>query len=227
VGHDEEGRLTGALRARPHSLVLLDEVEKAHPRVLDVFLQLFDAGRLTDARGRTADARHAVFVMTSNLGAEVPRERLGFAAPTRPKATPADGPGPGAASASPSASADADLRRFFRPELLNRIDEIVAFRALDARDIARVVTREIEELGAAVSRRHGVSLSAEGEAVAFVAQQAVRSGPGAREAQRTVERLVEGPLSSLVLSGKLTRSKAWRLLYDEGGVYLLPDVSPS
>ena len=78
VGHDEEGRLTGALRARPHSLLLLDEVEKAHPRVLDVFLQLFDAGRLTDSRGRTADARHAVVVMTSNLGGEPPPARHGL-----------------------------------------------------------------------------------------------------------------------------------------------------
>ena len=212
VGHDEEGRLTGALRKRPHSLLLLDEVEKAHPRVLDVFLQLFDAGRLTDARGRTADARHAVVVMTSNLGGETAPEPMGFAAAS---------PTPAARTADARAEA---LRRFFRPELLNRIDEVVAFHALPEAVVARIVARVLEELAAAVKHRHHVSLECSPEALAFIAAEAVRSGPGAREARRAVQRLVEAPLSSLVLSAKLKNHKVWRLVYDEGGVYLLPDA---
>ena len=212
VGHDEEGRLTGALRKRPHSLLLLDAVEKAHPRVLDVFLQLFDAGRLTDARGRTADARHAVVVMTSNLGGEATPEPMGFAAASPP---------PAARAAEAAAEA---LRRFFRPELLNRIDEVVAFHALPPAVVGRIVARVLEELATAVTRRHGVSLGCADEAVAFITREAVRSGPGAREARRAVQRLVEAPLSSLVLSGKLEKHKEWRLTYDEGGVYLLPDA---
>ena len=212
VGHDEEGRLTGALRARPHSLLLLDEVEKAHPRVLDVFLQLFDAGRLTDSRGRTADARHAVVVMTSNLGGETPPLPMGFAAA-----------GPSPAARAKDAAGEA-LRQFFRPELLNRIDEVVAFQALPAAEVGRIVGRVLEELAAAAARRHEVTLHWAPEAVSFIALEAVRSGPGAREARRAVQRLVEGPLSSLVLAGKLQKHKAWRLSYDEGGVYLLPDA---
>ena len=211
VGHEDEGRLTRALRTKPHALLLLDEVEKAHPRVLDVFLQLFDAGRLTDAQGRTADARHAVVVMTSNLGAEAPRERVGFAGGAAPQA------------AGQGGTAAPELRRHFRPELLNRIDEIVTYRPLDPADVARIVGRVLDELAAAVGRRHGVRLSVAQDAVGFVADEAARAGPGAREARRTVERLVEAPLSALVLSGKLSRHPAWRVVYDEGGAYLLPD----
>jgi ATP-dependent Clp protease ATP-binding subunit ClpC len=205
VGHDEEGRLTGAIRSKPHALLLLDEVEKAHPRVLDVFLQLFDEGRLTDAKGRTADGRHLVVVMTSNLGTAAPRTVPGFVAPATPP------------------SSGGDLRSVFRLEMLNRIDEIVTFRELDKDDVEMIVGRFLAELTSAVERRHGVRIRVTPEAARFAAGQAALSGPGARAARRTVERLVNGPLSALVLTGKLTRHTAWVAVYDEGGIYLLPE----
>ena len=115
IGHEEEGQLTGSLRSRPFSVVLLDEIEKAHPRVLDMFLQVFDEGRLTDAKGRTVDARNAIFVLTSNL---VPsgKQTLGF------------GPGKEPASAQPT-----EVALPFRPEFINRIDEQILFRHLTRR----------------------------------------------------------------------------------------------
>jgi ATP-dependent Clp protease ATP-binding subunit ClpC len=202
----EEGRLTDAIRTKPHAMLLLDEVEKAHPRVLDVFLRLFDEGRLTDSSGRVADGRNLVVVMTSNLGTA-----------SRPV------PSPAAAGPDDSGRTRADLRGVFRLELVNRIDEIVTFRALDPDDVEMIVGRALADLTYAVERRHGVRVRVTPEAARFAAQQAALSAPGARGAKRTVERLVHGPLSALVLTGKLTRHTSWAAVYDEGGIYLLPE----
>ncbi len=206
AGQFEEGRLADAIRTKPRALLLLDEVEKAHPRVLEVFLRLFDEGRLVDSTGRIADGRHLVVVLTSNLGS-ASRPDSGSAAP-----------GP-----NDSGQARADLRGVFRMELMNRIDEIVTFRALDADDVEMIVGRALDELTTAVERRHGVRVRVTPEAARFAAQQAALAAPGARGAKRTVERLVHGPLSALVLTGKLTRHTSWAAVYDEGGIYLLPE----
>jgi ATP-dependent Clp protease ATP-binding subunit ClpC len=207
VGHEEEGQLTDAIRSKPHALLLLDEVEKAHPRVLDVFLQLFDEGRLTDAKGRPADGRQLVVVMTSNLGATGVRPAPGFIR---------QGP-------NDSAPPAPDLRGVFRLELLNRINEIITFRELDLDDVEAIVGRALAELTSAVEHRHGVRVRVTPEAARFAAQQTTLASPGARGARRTVERLVNGPLGALVLTGKLTRHTAWVVVYDEGGIYLLPE----
>jgi ATP-dependent Clp protease ATP-binding subunit ClpA len=194
-GPEREGRLTMALRQKPQALLLLDEVEKAHPRVLEVFLRMFDAGQVADARGRTADARQLVVVMTSNPGATV-------------------------GSAAPS---EDELRKVFGLELLNRVDEVVYFRNLDPDDVEMIVGRALADLTSAVERRHSVRVRVTPEAARFAAQQAVDAAPGARGAKRTVERLIHGPLGALVLTGKLTRHTSWVAVYDEGGIYLLPE----
>ncbi len=211
VGHREEGQLTGGLRRDPWTLVLFDEVEKAHPRVLDVCLQLFDEGRLTDAAGRTADARHAIVVMTSNLGSATSAPAAGFTA------TPAVGGG---------AAAVEEARRFFRPELLNRIDEQVLFAPLAREAAAEVVRRQLAALAEDVQARHGVRLRIEPEALDLIAREAWSPEHGARAAQRAIDRLVRAPLSSLLLAGKLARHPAWHVVHDEGGLYVLPDDSP-
>ncbi len=121
VGHDEPGQLTQPLREHPHSVVLLDEIEKAHPEALDLFLQLFDEGRLTDSHGRVADGRHAIFIMTSNLGAGGKSQRsMGFAAQS---------------TVSNKSTDNSAIVGFFRPEFLNRIDRIVRFRSLELDDL--------------------------------------------------------------------------------------------
>jgi len=186
AGPGAEGRLADAIRRKPRALLLLDEVEKAHPRVLDVFLHLLVEGRLIDAKGRTADGSGLVVVMTSNLTALGPRSVL-------------------------------------RVDLLSRVDEIVSFRDLDPADVEGVVGRDLAEVTSAVERRHGIRVRVTPGASRFAAQQAALAAPGASGARRAVERLVQGPLSALVLTGKLTRHTAWVVVYDEGGVYLLPE----
>jgi ATP-binding cassette subfamily B protein len=116
-----------------------------------------------------------------------------------------------------------DLRSVFGLELVNRIDEVVTFQPLDADDVQMIVGRALADLTSAVERRHGVRVRVTPEAARFAAQQAAVAAPGARGATRTVERLVHGPLSALVLTGKLTRHTSWAAVYDEGGIYLLPE----
>jgi ATP-dependent Clp protease ATP-binding subunit ClpA len=150
---------------------------------------------VADARGRLADARQLVVVMTSNPGAAV-------------------------GSAAPS---EEELRRIYGLALLNRVDEVVYFRNLDPDDVEMIVGRALAELTSAVERRHSVRVRVTPEAARFAAQQAVAAAPGARGAKRTVERLIHGPLGALVLTGKLTRHTSWVAVYDEGGIYLLPE----
>jgi ATP-dependent Clp protease ATP-binding subunit ClpC len=121
VGHEEEGQLTGKLRTKPYSVVLLDEMEKAHPRVLDMFLQVFDEGRLTDSKGRTADARNAIFIMTSNIRAQE------HGAPIY-----------GGADGSKAATLR-EVKKWLRAEFVNRIDEQIAFRPLNEEDVRKIL----------------------------------------------------------------------------------------
>jgi ATP-dependent Clp protease ATP-binding subunit ClpC len=208
VGHEEEGQLTSKLRTRPYSVVLLDEVEKAHPRVLDLCLQLFGDGRLTDAKGRVADARQAVFVMTSNLGSGPAREPVGFAG----------GPAPSA----PTSNALDEARRFFRPELLNRVDEVVVFQPLDRGAVRRILRPILDEIAASLRQKHGATLEVSPEAEAFLAEEGYSAENGARELHRTVDRLVGTPLSALVLSGRLAQHPRWLLVRTASGLDVRP-----
>ncbi len=210
VGHDEPGQLTEAIRRKPYSVILFDEVEKAHPKMFDVFLQLFDAGRLTDSQGRVADARNTIVVMTSNLGSGNSPTPVGFAGNQTVPLTKA-------------ARVKADLRRFFRPELLNRIDDVITFRPLDEADVRRIARPLLARLVTQIRKKHGVFLRFETEAEAFVVQSGFDAERGVRELKRVIERLVEMPLSSLALSGKLGQHPAWKAVYDEGGLYFLPE----
>ncbi|MBK5257366.1 MAG: ATP-dependent Clp protease ATP-binding subunit, partial [Vicinamibacteria bacterium] len=211
VGHQEPGQLTEAIRRKPYSVLLFDEVEKAHPKIFDVFLQLFDAGRLTDSQGRVADARNVIVVMTSNLGADADPPRVGFA---------------GAGSAPPpkkGARTQAKLRKFFRAELLNRIDDVITFRHLDESDVRRITRPLLSRLLTKIRKTHGVFLRFEPSAETFLVQSGFDAERGVRELKRVIERLVEMPLSTLALSGKLAKHPAWKAVYDEGGLYYLPE----
>ena len=199
-GHDEEGQLTGPLRRSPHAVVLLDEVEKAHPEVFDLFLQLFDAGRITDAHGRPADGRQAIFVLTSNLlPSGAGRRALGFGRGADPERAPAS------ASASDREALLAELRSFFRPELLNRIDEVVVFRPLGEAELTEIAARRLATLRQRLLDQHQVDLAVPSAALAFVARRAASGSGGAREVQRIIARLIEEPLSRELLAGRLLR----------------------
>jgi ATP-dependent Clp protease ATP-binding subunit ClpC len=204
IGHDEEGQLTGKLRSKPYSVVLLDEIEKAHVRVFDLFLQVFDEGRLTDAKGRTADAKNAIFVLTSNISPEI-RKAIGF--------VPEQGP-------SPQSAALGGLKSLFRPEFINRIDVQIVFRRLNRADTKKILIQALDQLRQALLSRHGKSVHLTDEALEFVASKAFSEEFGVRHLRRTVQELIEIPLSRLILSGELeNRQNVHLALRDERLVF--------
>jgi len=186
VGYDEGGQLTERLRTTPYSVVLLDEIDKAAPRVFDLFLQLFDEGKITDAQGRTADARNAIFVMTGNI--RIGKE-IGFGAE--------DSRGPDVEGAL------TEVRRRFRPEFLNRIDEQIVFRRLDPSDVRTILDRQLSMLEEELQHRSGVTLVVEPEAREWLAAEGYSLEFGIRELGRVVDRWVRGPVSELSATGRL------------------------
>lgn len=194
IGHEEGGQLTGKLRRRPYAVVLLDEIEKAHPEVFDLFLQVFDEGRLTDSHGRTVDARNAIFIMTSNIIAGASAHRpLGFTGQEiGEEKEEAEGRG----------AVMGELRRIFRPEFLNRIDEIILFRSLGVEDLSQVVRKMLAALRDRVEEQ-GISLEISEEAVRLICTEGYDPANGARPLARTIERLIGRPLSELLVSGAM------------------------
>src|SRR6266571_1050475 len=189
IGHDQEGQLTGKLHRRPHCVVLLDEVEKAHPEVFDLFLQVFDAGRLTDAQGHTVDAQHAIWIMTSNVGTDM----LGRSMPSGFRAAMK-----GTAEEMQRERLLERLRQTFRPEFLNRVDEIVIFHPL-GQEQARAITRlQMNELGVRL-REQGLTLHADDSAIDLLCKEGFSQTQGARPLRRVIERLLTVPLSLRIL----------------------------
>jgi ATP-dependent Clp protease ATP-binding subunit ClpC len=183
VGYEEEGQLTGRLRSHPYSVILLDEIEKAHPRIFDMFLQVFDEGQLTDAKGCTADARNAIFIMTSNIHAD---KRIGFAQKDKTDSHRA---------------VLQEVRNRFLPEFVNRIDEQIVFRMLSVDDARTILLPMIREIQAAFLAKHNKPLQLTDETMQLIIERGYSQDYGVRHLQRTVQELVEFPLSSLVLSG--------------------------
>jgi ATP-dependent Clp protease ATP-binding subunit ClpC len=194
VGHEEAGQLTEVVRRHPYSLLLLDEVEKAHPDVFNILLQVLDDGRLTDSQGRTVDFTNTVIVMTSNLGSDAIIRRgagIGF--------------GAGVADADEEARREQilrPLRDHFRPEFLNRIDEIVVFRQLTAEQL-RQITELLLEQPRRLLHAQGVTVEFTDPAVDWLAQRGYQPEYGARPLRRTIQREVDNQLSRLLLDGRL------------------------
>ncbi|NGO74423.1 ATP-dependent Clp protease ATP-binding subunit [Streptomyces sp. YC504] len=216
VGHDREGQLSGPLRDHPHSVVLFDEVEKAHPEVLDVLLQICDEGRLTDARGRRVPFSEAVVILTSNLGTGVaarPTGGFGFAGPppvavASPAGTgaPADGGGPradGPGHEDPAHRPVLDaLRRHLRPELLGRIARIVVFSPLSGADLEPVLDKILERVHTRLAAR-AVTLTLTPAARALLLRHGSDRRAGARFLEQSVDRLLVQPLARALLSGDI------------------------
>lgn len=209
VGHKEEGRLTGGLRSKPYAVVLLDEAEKAHPRVFDLFLQVFDEGRLTDSKGRTVDCRNAVFIMTSNLGSdhEAPRS-LGFL--------------PGAPEDSAARARQDAVNARFRREFLNRIDEQVVFKPLSEDSVRLIVRKMAAEIAASLRAKHKAELTLAPEAETLIVEAGTSPRYGVRELRRTLERLLTVKLSDLVLSGRVKKSPTWLVVRRGDSLDLAP-----
>jgi ATP-dependent Clp protease ATP-binding subunit ClpC len=194
VGYEEGGQLTERVRRRPYQLVLLDEIEKAHPDVLLALLPLLDEGRLTDGRGRTVDFTNTVIVMTSNLGAHAaaPARAIGFGAET------------GEVAAAAAERAIAAARKALPPELWNRIDEPLFFSPLSERAVRTIAGRMLDHVAEIVHREHDVELTFDPSALdALIAAGGFDPALGARPMRRVVGRLVEAPLAAKVLAGEI------------------------
>jgi ATP-dependent Clp protease ATP-binding subunit ClpC len=205
IGHEQEGQLTGKLRTKPYSVVLLDEIEKAHHRVSDMFLQIFDEGRLTDSKGRTADARNAIFIMTSNI---VPgKKEVGFGYKDKEE---------------PIVALSSAIKGRFRIEFINRIDEQIVFRSLSKGDIIKILKPILDEICSSLKKKYKVTLKFSEEVQDFIAETGYSTQYGARELNRTVERLIQVPLSNLVLSGELKKHDFWQVVCSGRAVSILP-----
>jgi ATP-dependent Clp protease ATP-binding subunit ClpB len=217
VGYEEGGQLTEKVRRRPYAVILLDEIEKAHPDVFNILLQILDDGRLTDGQGRAVNFRNTVLIMTSNIGAELIQRHgaIGFARPSLRQSREAAA---GAAQAEKEHLAFGEIkekllsevRRTFRPEFINRIDEIIVFNPLKKSDILKIVEIELLPLFNRLAQR-GISLSLSDKAKSYLTEQGFDLHFGARPLKRTIQRYIQDPLSRKILEGSLKEGDKLRV----------------
>ena len=196
IGYEDAGQLTEALRRRPYSIVVFDEVEKAHPEVHNMLLQIMEEGHLSDARGHTVDFRNAIIVMTSNIGAdEIKRQTaLGFQLKREEKNEERN------SYEEMRKKLTESLKKIFRPEFINRVDSVIVFRALNKIDIREIVALELHKVTERLAE-HAVTLTATDAALDLLAEQGYDPDMGARPLRRAIQQKVEDPLSDGLLSG--------------------------
>ncbi len=205
VGYDEGGQLTEAIRRKPYSVVLFDEIEKAHPDVFNVLLQVLDDGRLTDNKGRTVNFKNTIIIMTSNMGSSLIRDRFEQLTDANRERVVAE----------TKAEVLDLLKKTIRPEFLNRIDEIIMFTPLTEQEIRQIVglqLKGIERMAAA----NGIALQFSDAAVAYLAEKGYDPQFGARPVKRAIQELVLNELSKQILSGKIDRGHAVKVDFREG-----------
>ena len=207
VGYEEGGQLTDAVRRKPYSVILLDEVEKAHADFFNILLQVLDDGRLTDSQGRTVDFRNTVIIMTSNLGAKALHKNsteLGFLAPKKAESTAKDAKSIDFKEAKKSVM-DA-VKSHFRPEFLNRIDEMIVFHPLTEEDLTKIVTILMSDVTKRLGERD-LHLEITPEAKKLLVKEGSDFTMGARPLKRAIQRLIEDPVSDLILKGEAIAGK--------------------
>ena len=203
VGYDEGGQLTEAVRRKPYSVVLLDEIEKAHPDVFNILLQVLDDGRLTDNKGRTVDFRNTIIIMTSNMGSHIIQERFSKALEEHQKISEEQ-------MESVRIEVVELLKQQLKPEFLNRIDEIVLFEPLSQSDIEQIVDMQMHNLAKLLSS-NGISLNYSAEVRRYLATIGYDALYGARPVKRTIQREIVGELSKRILAGEVDRSRPIRI----------------
>jgi ATP-dependent Clp protease ATP-binding subunit ClpC len=192
VGFEEGGQLTEKIRRRPYAVVLLDEIEKAHPDVFNMLLQVMEEGRLTDSFGRNVDFRNAILIMTTNAGAEAIKNESAFGFQK---------PDDDASYENMKQRVSERIERVFRPEFLNRVDDVIVFRHLTIEDLKQVVDLELGKVRERLSER-GLKLSLSDEAKKFLIKKGSNTDFGARPLRRSIENFVEDPLSEELLKGE-------------------------
>ena len=213
VGYDEGGQLTEAVRRRPYSVVLFDEVEKAHPDFFNILLQVLDDGRLTDNQGRTVDFRNTVIIMTSNLGAQYLKEdavAMGFLAAKGEEESGKD-------KESMKKDVFQAVKSHFRPEFLNRIDEMIVFHALETEQLQSIVRILLQSV---TTRLHeqGMELEVSDEAMNKIVAEGTDFAMGARPLKRAIQRLVEDPISDAILEGKAGEGKTIHVVVENDDI---------
>jgi ATP-dependent Clp protease ATP-binding subunit ClpA len=204
VGYEEGGLLIDAIRKSPHAVLLLDEIEKAHPDMFAILLQVMDHATLTDSHGRKADVRHVILIMTTNAGArDLSDRKLGFAD---------SGKGGGSSRGA--------LEKMFTPEFRNRLDAIVNFAALGTSEIEKVVDKQIDEVRSMVAAKK-VTIELDPAARVWLAVKGFDRAFGARPMARLIERVVKKPLSELLLFGSLADGGAVRVVVDNDEIKLV------
>jgi ATP-dependent Clp protease ATP-binding subunit ClpC len=212
VGYDEGGQLTELVRRKPYSVVLFDEIEKAHPDVFNVLLQILEEGRLTDAQGRRVDFKNAILIMTSNIGARdiVKNSSLGFG-PVRE--------GGGLTYEDVKQRVTGELKSVFRPEFLNRVDEVIVFHDLSSDEIEQIVDLMISKTRDQLMA-HGMSITLSPEARSLLGKDGFDSTLGARPLRRSIQRMVEDPLSEQILAGQWQAGDVIEAYVGEDGTML-------
>ena len=213
VGYDEGGQLTEAVRRRPYSVILFDEVEKAHPDFFNILLQVLDDGRLTDNQGRTVDFRNTVIIMTSNLGAKYLKEdtaAMGFLAAKESGDTKKD-------TESVKKEVLQAVKAHFRPEFLNRVDEMIVFHALETEQLQQIVRILLQSV---TTRLHeqGMELEVSDEAMAKIVAEGTDIAMGARPLKRAIQRLVEDPISDAILEGRAGEGKTLHVVVEDDDI---------
>ncbi|MBL8080192.1 MAG: ATP-dependent Clp protease ATP-binding subunit [Anaerolineales bacterium] len=216
VGYEDAGQLTEALRRRPYSIIVFDEIEKAHPEVHNMLLQIMEEGHLSDAKGRKVDFRNAILVMTSNIGADVIKRQssLGFAL-KRDEATEER-----LSYEDMRKKLSESLKRAFRPEFINRLDSVVIFRSLTKDDIQKIVNLELEKVAERLTE-HSLVLTATTEALASIADQGYDAEFGARPLRRVIQQKVEDLLSDKLLSGEFVDGDSIEVNVNDDGEIVL------
>ena len=196
VGFEEGGQLTEIVRHRPYSLILFDEIEKAHPEVFNILLQILDNGRLTDGKGRVVNFKNTIIIMTSNVGSRFTREmsRLGFTASQDEDVKGRE--------ENYRKNIKAALREHFRPEFLNRIDEIIVFNSLSKKTLEKIVDIQLEELTKRLSEK-GIKISIDARAKKYIIEKGFDPEYGARPMKRFIQRTILDKLADQIIRGKV------------------------
>jgi len=200
VGYDEGGQLTEAVRRRPYSVVLFDEIEKAHPDVFNILLQLLDDGRLTDSQGRVVDFRNTIIIMTSNLGSDLILNHQGDPAGLKDELFQV-------------------LRGHFKPEFLNRVDEVLTFNQLSQEDIQRIVKLQLSELKKRLDEMR-ISLDISEDALNYIGTRGYDPLFGARPLKRTIQTLLQNPLSKAILAGEFSEGDTIKVKMKDGELHI-------
>jgi ATP-dependent Clp protease ATP-binding subunit ClpC len=210
VGHEEGGQLTERVKRNPYSVVLLDEIEKAHPDVFNVLLQVFEDGHLTDGLGNTVDFKNAILIMTSNIGARFieKKGRMGFAS-----GEPEDD------SHRVNEMVMGEVKRTFNPEFINRVDEIIIFDALTDEDLSQITRLLVEQLNANLKQR-AITVSIRDDGTLWLLQKTLKDRTyGARPLRRAIQRHIEDPLSEAFIRGQIRPGLPIMIGMNEGALW--------